>query len=89
MKEKSVPRKLRRNLRLLIPMTLLTLGATCNHTFYEQGDFPRCPVATEGEKLAIRNLGNHEDTVEAAPLLGRIAKFCKAYHVRIGYVSGE
>lgn len=73
----------------MILMTLLTLGATCNPTFYEQGDFPPCPKSSPEEVIAIRSLGEHDDTKSVAPLLGRIAQFCAAYHKRIGYVRPE
>jgi hypothetical protein len=68
-------------------------------TKIETGDFPPCPGVTESEVASIRRLTVFEDSVktdalvqreqDVLNLLGRISKWCQAYHARIGYTVPE
>tara|TARA_R110000751_G_scaffold307215_2_gene427758 strand:- start:1202 stop:1495 length:294 start_codon:yes stop_codon:yes gene_type:complete len=74
----------------LIAILWLTLGASCHSGLFDEGAFPPCMKASEPEIQAMQSLDeNVENDQLVLNLLGRTAKFCEAYHARIGYAPSR
>ena len=86
---RKLPNLLNKNPFTLIVILLLTLGASCHSDLYDESAFPPCMKASEAEIEAIQSLGyvfyySERDHL-LLNLLARTARFCEAYHARIGY----